>query len=243
MPAPGAECEAFADLLDAQADGALPPATARAVAAHLAACPGCAAEVAAIGALRAELAALPRPEPPPGLSARIRAALPAPPPRVRERRALGLVAAGLAGLVVGTAAGWTARQGGESLATHDLLAAHRRGLLGSAPPQVTSADPHAVRPWLAQRLPISPRIPEVPGYALEGARLDLVDGRVVAALLFRRRLHLVTLFATEADAPGWPTAPGSRGGFSLHPWKSGGVQHVAVSDIQPAELAAFAARW
>ena len=33
MHAPAPDCEAFADLLDAQADGALPPSAAQAVAA------------------------------------------------------------------------------------------------------------------------------------------------------------------------------------------------------------------
>ena len=222
MHAPAPDCEAFADLLDAQADGALPPSAAQAVAAHLAACPHCAAEVAAIGALRAEHAALPRPEPPPALAHRIRAALPAPPPSLAARReAFGLLAAGVAG--------------------HDLLAAHRRGLLGGAPAQVASSDSHSVRPWLAERLPLSPNVPLPPGFPLQGARLDLVDGRVVAAVLYRRRAHLLTLFATAAPAPGWPTEVTTRQGFTLWPWIAEGVHYVAISDIPPSELAEFAA--
>ena len=241
MHAPAPDCEAFADLLDAQADGALPPSAAQAVAAHLAACPHCAAEVAAIGALRAELAALPRPEPPPALAHRIRAALPAPPPRLAARReAFGLLAAGVAGLTIGGVGGWLLR-GVPPVAGHDLLAAHRRGLLGGAPAQVASSDSHSVRPWLAERLPLSPNVPLPPGFPLQGARLDLVDGRVVAAVLYRRRAHLLTLFATAAPAPGWPTEVTTRQGFTLWPWIAEGVHYVAISDIPPSELAEFAA--
>lgn len=241
MSASSLDCTAVADLLDAAADEALPPPAAAEVAGHLASCPRCAAEVAAIRALREDLARLPRAAPPPGLEQRLRAALPAAPPAaLRRRPALGLAAAGLAGLALGAGLGWAGR-GAPPLAPHDLLVAHRRALLGAAPPQVASGDPHSVRPWLVERLPLAPRVLDPPGFPLEGARLDLVADRVVAALLHRRRRHLVTVFATATEAPGWPTAPASVQGFTLIPWIADGVHYVAVSDLNAGELAEFAA--
>lgn len=238
-----AECEAIDDLLDAMADDALPAATAAEVRAHLAACPRCAAEFAAIGALRRDLAALPRPAAPPALVARLRAALPETPAAAPPRRAIGWMAAGLAGLVLGGGAGWFSRGGrpAEELVLHDLLAAHSRALLGAVPPQVASSDSHEVRPWLSARLPVAPRIIDPPGFPLAGARLDLVDGRPVAAVLHHRRRHLITVFAAAEGSVGWPVMPQSRAGFAVHPWIADGVHYVAVSDLNAGELAEFAA--
>jgi anti-sigma factor RsiW len=241
MPATPAECEGFADLLDALADAELPPATARAVAVHVAGCAACAAALAATRGLRAELATLRADAAPPALRARLAAqARQAPPPA--RRRLLEALAAGLGGLVIGS--GGLLLLGGGGLAdaaTHDLLAAHARSLLAEAPPQVPSGDPHRIRPWLSARLATAPRVEEIPGFPLLGARLDLVASRPVAALLYRRRQHAITVFAAPAETTrDWPAAASRGNGFRLLPWVADGVRYVAVSDLGAAELADFA---
>lgn len=234
------DCEGQRDLLDAAAEGALPPPALAALRAHLAGCAACSAELAALVVVRAELAALPREAAPEHLARRIRAALPPAPPS--RRRAVELAAAGVAGLALGGGvAGW-ARRPGEDLAGRDAFAAHGRGLLAGLPLQVASADTHTVRPWLGARLPWSPRVAQPEGFTLLGARLDLLDGQVVAALLYRRREHVITVLCAPTDASaGWPAGPRNQRGLRLLPWVVEGIRYLAVSDVAAAELRALAA--
>lgn len=230
------DCADFADLLDAELDEALPPATRERLASHLAGCPACTGELAALRGLRAELATLREEAPPPALEPRILALLPAAP---RRRALLAPMAAGLAGLVLG-AGGMRLWGAGTAPppAGHDLVMAHARGLLAGLPLQVASSDVHQVRPWLSAHLPVAPQVLEAEGFPLLGARLDLVAGQVVAAMLYRRREHVITVFAAGPEtARGWPTAPGQARGFRLLPWIAGGLHYLAVSDLNAAELA------
>jgi anti-sigma factor RsiW len=243
MPAtPADSCERFADLLDARADGELPDGAAAELDAHLATCAACAAEAAAIGALRAELAGLRRDTAPEEMHRRLRAGLPEAEPDPGRRRALGLAAASFGGALLGAAgARFLAGASPGATAEHDLAAAHARALLADLPPQVATGDPHRVRPWLSTRVPVAPRVLESEDFPLQGARLDLVAAQPVAAVLYRRRAHAVTVFsAPAAAARDWPGRPVVRGGFNLLPWTADGVRYVAVSDLNLAELAVLA---
>lgn len=238
-----AECDAVTDLLDAAVDGELPAEAAAEVMSHAAGCPRCAADLAALRALKAELAALPRPAAPAGLAERIRASLPEEAaPSLPRRRVLELVAAGCAGLVIGGGGAWWLAARQETSVEQDLLTAHGRGLLAGLPLQVASSDNHTVRPWLSTRLPAAPAVIAPEGFPLLGARLDLIEGQVVAALLYRRRQHVITVFAAPEDAAArWPLRPETRRGFNLVPWRADGLRYVALSDLNLAELESFAA--
>ena len=75
-----------------------------------------------------------------------------------------------------------------------------------------------------------------------GGRLDYLDGRPVAALVYRRDKHLIDLFV-------WPdaaaAAPSKRtvNGYNVVAWAGGGMRFQAVSDLNAAELMQFAALW
>jgi anti-sigma factor RsiW len=239
---PAEACERFADLLDALADDELPQPLAARVAGHLAHCPRCAAELAAIRDLRGQMAALRFDTAPPMLRRRLEKSLPAalPPPPAR-RRAMELAACGALGAVLGAGSVFLLPPGTAATAEHDLVAAHARALLAQAPPQLAASDPHQVRPWLSVHLPVAPRVVDAAGYPLLGARLDLVAGMAVAAILYRRRAHAITVFAAPAaTARGWPTRTLLRQGFNLLGWVADGVRYVAVSDLNRAELAELA---
>jgi anti-sigma factor RsiW len=78
------------------------------------------------------------------------------------------------------------------------------------------------------------------GFPLAGGRLDYVEGKVVAALVYRRRLHTINVFV-------WPkkrtsvlaTRTDRRDGYSLVEWNRGDLEFWAVSDIDPTELRQF----
>jgi len=91
---------------------------------------------------------------------------------------------------------------------------------------------------VAGRLEFAPAVKDLAadGFPLAGARLDYIDGRRVAALVYRRRLHVVNVFlwlSTEVEAA--PREPSVRD-YNLISWRRGGIAAWAVSDLGMAEL-------
>ena len=74
-----------------------------------------------------------------------------------------------------------------------------------------------------------------------GGRLDIVDGRKVAVLVYRRNQHWIALTlwpASSSDAT--PVTITRRDGFALADWRHGGFEMRAVADLSPAEMKSFA---
>jgi anti-sigma factor RsiW len=63
----------------------------------------------------------------------------------------------------------------------------------------------------------------------------------VAVLVYRRDKHPINLFVWPEQ--GGAETVGARDGFSVRQWQRNGLGFHAVSDIDPAELAAFARLW
>jgi anti-sigma factor RsiW len=101
-----------------------------------------------------------------------------------------------------------------------------------------------VKPWFNGRIDFAPPVPELAdkGFPLAGGRLDYVEGRVVPAIVYHRRLHTINVFAWPAKGTVLPATRSSRrDGYSLIEWKRGGLEFWAVSDIDPTELGQFQA--
>jgi anti-sigma factor RsiW len=247
-------------LLHGLLDGELDAANALICEAHLAECAACAAEFARLQALRSKLRT---PgvsfEAPPALRARIAGVLDAPasPPRGSRRdvRPDGrpgrkrLLAWAWGGSVAALAAALAfvlfvhlPRLG----AADELVAGHVRSLLATHLVDVATSDRHVVKPWFAGKVDFSPPVLELAdlGFPLVGGRLDYVQGRVVAAVVYRRRQHIINVFVWPVGAGQAVPAAGRRDGYNLLGWSRGGLQFCAVSDVDPADLlqlrAAFA---
>ena len=117
---------------------------------------------------------------------------------------------------------------------------HLRSLLAGHLTDVASADRHAVKPWFAGRSELSPPAVDLAGegFPLVGGRLDVIAGKPVPALVYRRREHVINLFVLPGSQ-GDLDLTSSRRGYSLRHWNEGDLGFWAVSDAAPAELVQF----
>jgi anti-sigma factor RsiW len=237
-------------LLGPYRDGELDLATCLKLEEHMAECPSCQQQLAGeqelVNLIQSEA---PRFKPSPFLETRIRAAL-------REeksssvtipwwkRLSLGSAYSGLAGvaaLLVILAVGLFSTQGIPELA-QDAVANHVRSLQVNHLMDVVSTDQHTVKPWFAGKLDYSPQIVDLAtsGYPLVGGRLDVLDHRNVAAIIYQRRKHYINLFI-------WPSNADSvhgnfnQNGYHVLCWTKSGMNYVAVSELGEAELKDFVA--
>lgn len=122
----------------------------------------------------------------------------------------------------------------------EVLSGQIRSLQTGHLVDVATSDRHTVKPWFNGRIDYSPPVVDLAqrGFPLVGGRLDVLEGRTVAALVFKRRLHTINLYVRPQPASGRDAAM-QREGYSLQRWTSGGLEYWAVSDIPPEELEQF----
>ncbi len=219
-------------------DGELDAANQLAFDDALARSPELAAEYARLLALRETIRAhAPREAAPERLRAEI-AALAAPAPAISRGRATwGALAASL-GVAAALAGYWAgSRRGDPDVAA--LVAGYQRAALSGQPIDVASSDRHTVKPWLAAHAPLGALVPDLSaeGYPLIGGRIEIVGGRPVPTLVYRRGGHLIAVSEFPLSQPdGGPT---TLDGYHVARWRDRERAYVAVSDIEAGELSAF----
>lgn len=172
-------------------------------------------------------------------------------PAIPRRRRFALVAAGaLAGAMLGAGLTWRmldhrAAPGDDELRiAQDAVAGHVRAAMTDRLVDVASSDQHTVKPWLAARLAYAPPVPELSahGFELAGARRDVIDGQVVAVLVYRRRQHTISAFVRPmaADTPAAPMQRRAVRGFNVVELSRGAMDYWIVSDLNARDLADFA---
>jgi anti-sigma factor RsiW len=131
----------------------------------------------------------------------------------------------------------------DQVITQEIVADHVRSLMANHLTDVTSTDQHTVKPWFHGKLDFAPPVDDfaAEGFPLIGGRLDYLDGRPVAALVYQRRLHPINLFVwtapgKSADKPTRQT----RQGYNILFWARDGMTYCAISDLAADEMQTFA---
>jgi anti-sigma factor RsiW len=125
----------------------------------------------------------------------------------------------------------------------DIVTSHIRSLMADHLMDVVSTDQHTVKPWFDGKLDFAPPVQDFTsdGYPLAGGRLDYLDNRKVAVLIYHRALHIINLYVWPAQDNGSSTVRAQTvQGYNIISWKKNGFEFRAVSDLNTAELRDFA---
>jgi len=249
-------CHECYDYIDAYIDNELDVAATIVVKQHLRDCSRCQQLLEArktVGALLDNPQV--RFEVPDALLGKIQSVLPVARSDVKQRSgsrffipwftvplALAATIAVMLGLLFLNQGGMSDRSRGNALA-QDVISSHVRSLLATHLLDVPSTDQHTVKPWFDGKLKFSPPVRDFAdqGFRLIGGRLDYINGREVAALVYQRRLHVVNLFIWPLESGRNTTAESfAKDGYNVSHWDRDGFEFWAVSDVNAEDLRAFA---
>ncbi len=129
----------------------------------------------------------------------------------------------------------------DELLKEEVVSSHVRATLAQHLVDVASSDHHTVKPFLSARLDFSPPVHElkIPGSTFLGGRVDYLDGRPVAVLVYRQGEHVVDAFVWPTTAADSAVALSASRGFRLASWSRQGMTHWLISDVNAEEFAAI----
>jgi anti-sigma factor RsiW len=228
-------------LLGGLVDNELDAANVAMIEAHVARCEGCREELERLQALRGLLRSHGvRHSAPDALARRITAMPELAPKAANDNRILRWLGPGVAGALAASLAIMTLLPpGADSIVDQEIVSSHVRSLQPGHLTDVQTTNQHIVKPWFNGKIDFSPPVPELAdqGFPLAGGRLDSLNGKTVAAIVYHRRLHTVNLYV-------WPAKDAAersfvKDGFAVKEWSRNGLRYAAVSDISPADLQEF----
>jgi anti-sigma factor RsiW len=237
-------CEMSNTHLHAYLDGELDAAGMAGFEQHLNTCAECAASLAAEESLRRSLQQAELYEgAPESIRQKLQAASSTSLPRNSVYPGAWRWLAVAAALIFATLSGWRMfsppiNSLQQAAWTTTLLDAHLRSLQPGHLTDVESTDQHTVKPWFEGKLDIAPPVNDFSGdgFPLLGGRLDVMEGRTVAALVYRRQKHIVNLFVWKSQDSMPFSDSGGRQGYHWVAWKKDGFMFCAVSDTTLGDL-------
>lgn len=239
-------CDVSRSILHAYLDGELDAPRAAEFEQHLEGCAACTRDLETQESLRSSIQRAQLYEPAPlDLENKIRkqlAAVTEPRPVRRFPTFQWLAAAAALILAVGITWKVLPKQGAGSqfvASAAEVVDSHIRSLQPGHLTDVTSTDQHTVKPWFDGKIPFAPPVKDFAeeGFPLIGGRLDVLEGQTVAALVYGRRKHFISVYV-------WPDRPGdaeqyngTKSGYNWISWRQGELRLCAVSDTNRDDLA------
>ena len=244
-------CELTHSVLHGYLDGELDAARAAEFERHLLSCPQCVSVLEAQETLRSSIQGAGLYErAPEALRRKLKAEFAPPVPaatpiRTKTRRmdmrwlaaAAVLLAAFLAWHFIPVLDG----NRGQTEMASAIVDAHLRSLQPGHLEDVISTDQHTVKPWFDGKLDFAPPVRDFvdAGFPLQGGRLDVVEGKTVAVLIYGRRKHFINVFVWPNGEPDAGPRSGSRLGYNWLEWRKNGLEMWAVSDAGAPDLDAL----
>ena len=246
-------CREAEPLLHARLDSELDMASSASVDQHLSECRTCAAEYEALKNLHEEIVVADLAyAPSPALEQKLAAQF------LREKKSpfsfwstpfwtkpwrnayvMAGAAAGIAILMFSVSLTRSAREA-DAIGV-EVLDNHLRALQPSHLVDVPSSDQHTVKPWFQGKTSFSPPVPDLTkdDFILIGGRLEVIHQQPAAAIVYRRRQHVISLYVSPS--PGADTRAELRelGGYHLLHWMQHDMSYWAVSDVDPNDLRKF----
>lgn len=238
------DCTLHRDLLEAYLDGELGFERTLEVEAHLASCHACSSEVQNWKDVRSAMQ-----DPalyhraPAQLEEKLRKLLPQESrPKSRWFQQWIWATGGAAFATAALLISFMIARPGTPSAGQDVVTSHIRSLMADHLMDVVSTDQHTVKPWFDGKLDFAPPVQDfaADGYPLAGGRLDYLENRQVAVLIYHRALHVINLYV-------WPVQENASSavntqtikGYNVISWRKNGFEFRAVSDLNAAELGDF----
>jgi anti-sigma factor RsiW len=237
------DCKEARDLLPAFVDGELGVREGADLGSHIESCAQCRAALKGYESLRGAIRQATYFQAPDALERRVRSALPAP--RSRPSRPvprwnwMGLGGAFATVVAVVWSVGlFLALPSAEDRVADDVVSSHVRAMLSNRGIDVASSDQHTVKPWFNGKLDFAPPVSDLTGdgFPLVGGRLDYLDHRPVATLVYRHRLHTIDVFVSPARKGEASAKTFARQGYNVLRWTHNGMVFWAVSDVEAGEL-------
>jgi anti-sigma factor RsiW len=183
---------------------------------------------------------------PPELKAKIRAALrKESKPRAgwfsRFSLPLAYAAAGLA-LSFGLTWTWrTFSPAKDQALVAQAISNHIRSLIAADVADVKSSDVYTLKAWFTGKLDYSPPVVDLAkaGFPLIGGRIDMLDQRTVAAIVYRHGNNVINLFVWPASIRKIDLNVRSDRGYHFCGWNKAGLNYFCISEISSIGLEAF----
>jgi anti-sigma factor RsiW len=124
----------------------------------------------------------------------------------------------------------------------EILNAHINSLVGNNLIAVKSNDQHTVKPWFAGKVKFSPYVPDLKdsGFFLLGGRVDYLQSKKVAVLIYLRNKHKINVFISpkitknSVHSGQWYSK-----GYNTVYWNDEVFSYSAISDLSMQGLKLF----
>ena len=213
---------------------------------HLARCSDCIDELAALSSVRGSLKYARLYEPAPAsLRLKIRADIHSMMPTTRPSLPLawrGLIAAAaflfVMIIVWRVIPGVRKEEDYQAEFAAEIVDAHLRSLLPGQITNVNSTDPETVSAWFTSKVKFAFPVRNFAndGFALLGGRVDIVQGRTVAALVYRNREQVFNVFIWRTRESDGSAHAGTRQSYQWIDWRKDRLEFCIVSEAAPSDL-------
>ncbi len=126
----------------------------------------------------------------------------------------------------------------------EIFNSHINSLIDNNLIAVKSNDQHTVKPWFAGKIRFSPYVPDLKnhGFVLLGGRVDYLQDKKVAVLIYLRDKHKINVFISPNTAKNTVlSGKWQSNGYNLVYWSDGRFAYSAISDLSAHGLEVFSA--